>query len=127
MKTEKETFYTRFRRYPAECGYVHTTQFRGLYVYGQTKQALDAFVMEQALIVYGCLVGGAIAMAVMAILLIPALVLYAKGNIIFFIIEIGLALLCLLYCLWAYKRCKALQKEYVSKIVYLPIEEGDEQ
>lgn len=122
IKSEKETFYTRFRRYPAECGYVHTTQWRGMYIYGQTKEALDAFVMEQALLFYGCLVGGAVAMTVMAVLFIPALILYMKGNIVFLFIEFALAVLILLYCLWAYKRCKLLQKEYEGKIVRLPNE-----
>ncbi len=122
MKTEKETFYARFRRYPAECGYVHTTQFRGLYVYGQTNEALDAFVMEQALLIYGCLVGGAIAMTVMAVMFIPALILVMKGNFVFFFIELAIAVLCLLCCLWVYKRCKKLQQDYEGKVVCLPIE-----
>ena len=120
MKTDKETFYARFRRYPVECGYLHVAQWRSMYIYGQTEEAVKAFIKKQTL--YSGLIAVILAMAFIAVLIVSAIFFHMKGTVVFLYVGMGLCLLCILYCFWMYNANKKLQQEHNCKVIQLPIE-----
>lgn len=123
MKTDNEIFYAHCKKHPAHSGYFYTSQWRKMYVYAKSKQALDAFITEQKLIVNGGFLGGGIVLTIFTILVMPTLSLMIKGNLTLFYFCISLAIISLLFCLWAGIYCKKLQKKYENQIICLPMED----